>query len=313
MANSWRVGSFTAIIKTKATHPRRHKMALERPPKYLALNPEGVKSYRPQDSEVSKWHTVGPNEGWITLQEKYGVPAARIIQFNFPGAAEQGKIVPEIVNWYLHHHRGFGCPETRDGKNRRFKGGERVAIPFLGSVELGEPVIRERLRPSDVWIGIGEAHSGDLVALGYFNWNARIYRLGANEEGDVEWATLTSHGCKLGGGLGGSGGLVVVFAHGVDSLNGFRSAFAWGDMDFDLALIGQLSSVLKGLRGISKVIETMDKYKKLSYTAEEILKNKAFVKKGVYTIPIPLAGVGVHVWVGRKYAETMVVGSGKGL
>ena len=43
------------------------------------------------------------------------------------------------------------------------------------------------------------------------------------------------------------------------------------------------------------------------------MKNKAFIKKGVYTIPIPLAGAGVHVWVGRKYAETMVVGSGTGL
>lgn len=290
-------------------------MALERPPKYLALNPEGIKSYRPPDHEVNKWHVVGPTgrEGWITLQNKYGVPAARIIQCNFPGAAEHGKIVPEIVNWYLRHHRGFGCPETADRKNRRFKGGERVAIPFAGSVEVGEPIIRKRLKPSDVWIGIGEAHSGDLVALGYFNWNARIYRLGANDEGDVEWATLSSHGYKLGGGLGGSGGLVVVLAHGVESVHRFASAFAWGDMDFDLALIGQLGSVLKGLKGVGKIIKTMEKYKKLSYTAQELVKNKAFLKKGVYTIPIPLAGAGVHVWVGRKYAETMVVGSGRGL
>ena len=84
-------------------------------------------------------------------------------------------------------------------------------------------------------------------------------------------------------------------------------------MDFDLALIGQLSSVLKGLRGVGKVVETMEKYKKLSDAAQELVKNKAFIKKGVYTIPIPLAGGGVHVWVGRKYAETILVGSGKGL
>ncbi len=177
-------------------------MALERPPKYLALNPDGVMSYRPPDSEVNTWHTVGMsgNEGWFTLQEKYKVPAARIIQFNFPGAAENGKVVSEIVNWYLHFHNGFNCPETVDRKNRRFKGGEKVAIPFLGSVEIGEPVIRDRLKgtQTNLWIGVGEAHSGDLVILGYFNWNARIYRLGANSEGDVEWAHLTSHGLKLG-------------------------------------------------------------------------------------------------------------------
>jgi hypothetical protein len=41
----------------------------------------------------------------------------------------------------------------------------------------------------------------------------------------------------------------------------------------------------------------------------ELLKNQAFVKPGVYTIPIPLAGAGVHVWAGRKYAETMLVSS----
>lgn len=292
-------------------------MALERPPKYLALNPEGVKAYRPPDSEVSTWHTVGRSghEGWLSLQEKYSIPAARIIQFNFPGAAENGKIVPEIVNWYLRFHNDFDCPETVDRKNRRFKGGERIAIPFRGSVEIGEPVIRERLagKQSNLWIGVGEAHSGDLVALGYFNWNARIYRLGANSEGDIEWAHLTSHGCKLGGGLGGSGGLVVVFGHGIQSVDQFKSAFSWGDMDFDLALGGQLSSVLKGVNGVGKVITTMEKYKKLTYVAQELVKNKAFVKKGVYTVPVPLAGVGVHVWIGRKYAETMLVGSGKGL
>ena len=289
-------------------------MALERPPKYLMLSPERVKSYRPPDSEVSRWHTVSPSgrETWFTLQEKYRIPAARIIQFNFPGAAEKGRIVPEIVNWYLRHHNEFNCPETEDRKNRRFKGGERVAIPFAGSVEVGEPVIRKRLKPSNIWIGVGEAHSGDLVILGYFNWNARIYRLGANHEGEVEWAELSSHGCKLGGGLGGSGGLVVVLAHGVERVDQFRTAFSWGDMDFDLALAGQLSSVLKGVKGVGKVLTTMEKYKKLSYAAQELVKNRAFIKKGVYTIPIPLAGIGVHVWVGRKYAETMLVGSGRG-
>ena len=101
------------------------------------------------------------------MQQQYGVPAARIIQCNFPGAAEGGRVVPEIVNWYLHHHVGFGCPETADRQNRRFKGGERVAIPYLGRVEIGDPEIRKRLtrETRDVWVGVGVAHSGDLVAL----------------------------------------------------------------------------------------------------------------------------------------------------
>lgn len=291
-------------------------MALERAPKYLVLNPAGVKAYRPRDADVSVWHTVkSSREGWLSLEKQYGVPAARIIQFNFPGAAEDGKIVPEIVNWYLRYHIGFDCPETEDRKNRRFRGGERVAIPYLGTLEIGEPEIRKRIEvgTSDIWVGVGEAHSGDLVALGYFNWNARVFRVGAQDTKGVEWATLSSHGLKLGGGLGGSGGLVCVFAHGVQRIEQFPSAFAWGNMDFDLAFIGQLSSVLKSLSGVGKVVKTMEEYAKLTYAASELLKNQAFVKPGVYTIPIPLAGAGVHVWAGRKYAETMLVGSGFGL
>lgn len=133
-------------------------MALERAPKYLVLNPEGIKTYRPPDSEVMTWHTVGYSgkESWYTLEAQYGVPAARIIAFNFPGAVENGVVVPEIVNWYLRHHVGFGCPETQDRKNRRFKGGERVAIPYLGKVEIGEPEIIRRLKkPKNVWFGGG--------------------------------------------------------------------------------------------------------------------------------------------------------------
>lgn len=133
-------------------------MALERAPKYLVLNPEGIKTYRPPDSEVMTWHTVGYSgkESWYTLEAQYGVPAARIIAFNFPGAVENGVVVPEIVNWYLRHHVGFGCPETQDRKNRRFKGGERVAIPYLGKVEIGEPEIVRRLKtPKNVWLGGG--------------------------------------------------------------------------------------------------------------------------------------------------------------
>ncbi len=56
-------------------------------------------------------------------------------------------------------------------------------------------------RPSDVWLGIGEAHTGDLVAFGCFNWNARIYRLDASEESEVEYANLVIQGYKLGGGV----------------------------------------------------------------------------------------------------------------
>ena len=134
-------------------------MALERAPKYLSLNPDGIKAYRPPDAEVSTWHTVSAKkESFLQLEKQYGVPAHRIIALNFPGAVENGRVVPEIVNWYLINHRDFNCPETSDHKNRVFRGGEKVAIPFLGRVEIGEPEIIERLKPSamaNVWVGGG--------------------------------------------------------------------------------------------------------------------------------------------------------------
>lgn len=118
-------------------------MALERPPRHANLNPEGIKSYRPPEDQVSSWHTVasGRTENFTTLATKYQVPAEKVIGFNFPGSVENGRVVPEVVNWYLHHHKGFGGPETHDKKNRMFKGGEKVAIPFLGKVEVGTPVL----------------------------------------------------------------------------------------------------------------------------------------------------------------------------
>jgi len=123
---------------------------------------------------------------------------------------------------------------------------------------------------------------------------------------------LVTQGYKLGGGLGGSVGLVAVFAHGVQKSSDFNAAFAWGDMDFNLAIGGQLGGLLKGMKGLGTVVKTMEKYKKLSAVGQELVKNKAFIKKGVYTIPIPFAGGGVHVWVGRKYATTKVEGTGVG-
>lgn len=125
-------------------------MALERPPKYSFLNPEAIKAYRPPDNEVSIWHTVtsGLQENFTTIAAKHRVPVDRIIGFNFPGSVENGRILTEVVNWYLHHHRGFGGPETRDRRNRMFKGGEKVAIPYISKVDIGEPIFLSQKKPT---------------------------------------------------------------------------------------------------------------------------------------------------------------------
>lgn len=118
-------------------------MALERPPKSSSLSLELTKIYRPPEDEVSVWHTVvsGKLENFNTIAVKHSVAVEKIIGFNFPGTIENGKVLTDVVNWYLRHHRGFGGPETFDRRNRMFKGGERVAIPFVSRMEVGVPMI----------------------------------------------------------------------------------------------------------------------------------------------------------------------------
>lgn len=111
-------------------------MALEQPPPRLEnLSLESLKNYRPSDGGVYTWHIVanGMQENFATISAKYQIPVNYIIEFNFPGSVKANRIIPQIVNWYLHYHIGFNCPETHDKKNRIFKGGEQIAIPFQGN------------------------------------------------------------------------------------------------------------------------------------------------------------------------------------
>jgi hypothetical protein len=110
-------------------------MALERPPS-TSGSTEALKSYRPDPALTARIHVVkdqsnrtNPTEDLTTVARANGVDVLTLIGFNFPGAVVNSKVVPEIVNWYLFHHHEFGCPNTRNGLNRMFRGGERLYIP----------------------------------------------------------------------------------------------------------------------------------------------------------------------------------------
>lgn len=265
------------------------------------------KSFVPENSRPYK---VINGDSWVTVAKKNGLEVWNLIYFNFR------TYNPAEVNWYLKNY--VGCKKTTvDKKNWMFSSDASPGIIYipLSVIRLPEMVITGKIPAPkrNIWMGIGEKHGGDLVAVGYYNCNARVYRLEENDDGKIEWANLITHGLKLGGGLGGGVGLVAVFAHGIENIGQFKSNFQWGDMDFDLDLGTKLGSALKGLRGIGKVVKTMDEYKKLQYAGKQLLQNRYFYKKGVYTIDIPFGGVGLHVWVGRKYTETFVQGSGTGI
>lgn len=58
-------------------------------------------------------HVVTDGESFLTLQERYGVEAKKIIYANF------NTLVPAEINWYLRSYVGCVKP-TRDGKNWMF-------------------------------------------------------------------------------------------------------------------------------------------------------------------------------------------------
>jgi|APLak6261659120_1056016.scaffolds.fasta_scaffold04403_2 hypothetical protein len=117
-------------------------------PTYANLGMHLIISYSPKEEKVSTWHIVrdGRTENLQTIATKYGVPVTTLIEFNFPGSVKNGCVNPDIVNWYLFNHQRFRCRvTTQNGMNYMFQGGEKVAIPYLGQVEIGEPeIIRSR-------------------------------------------------------------------------------------------------------------------------------------------------------------------------
>ncbi len=147
----------------------------ERAPKYAFLSLEAVLDYRPPQDQIADWHTVvpGKRETFWSIAAEHQVPVEKIIAFNFPGSAENGRVVPAIVNWYLRRHRGFGCSMTQDHLNRKFRGGEKIAIPLLGAVTLGEPQIGRPEPLDEEAIVAGDLGRFDAVVMGIRAYNTR--------------------------------------------------------------------------------------------------------------------------------------------
>lgn len=162
---------------------------------------------------------------------------------------------------------------------------------------------------SKIWAGIGAGVSGDLFVIGRHSTTAAVYHLVKEDEGPVRWATINIDGYKFGPGLGASGGGVFVFAYGYDHPSQFQNVS--GGWDFDVAIGPKLSAVLKSVSGVNKVIRTMEEYKKLTYAAENIIKNTGITKPGIYTLPIPVGGGGLHLWGGYKFGDVTLIHFGK--
>jgi hypothetical protein len=218
------------------------------------------------------------------------------------------------VNWYLRRY--VGCTKvTADQKNWIFSANADPGIIYtpMRRIEM-PPLIIEAKRPNKfrtTWAGLAKAHSGDLFVIGAHDVTGKIYNLGWDEDSEIQNAVININGYKFGPGLGASVGVVFVIAHGYEKameMNGVA-----GSWDFDISLGAKLADFLKGVKGLGKTIDTINKYKKMRYLTENAIKNIGITKPGIYTIPIPLAGIGLHLWAGFKFGDVSVFSVGMGL
>jgi hypothetical protein len=61
------------------------------------------------------------------------------------------------------------------------------------------------------------------------------------------------------------------------------------------------------------VIDGIEKYKKMKYIVENAIKNRAITEPGLSTLPIPFAGVGLHLWAGFKFGDVSIFSQGVGI
>ncbi len=221
---------------------------------------------------------------------------------------------PEEVNWYVRNYVG-STKTTSDGNNYVFSSTDNpgyISVPKDVMYELPLTYNRIEAPPllKNVWAGIGKGHSGDLFVAGAHDLTGKIYNLG-DDLPDVRNAVININGFKLGPGLGASIGAVLILAHGFTDAKEMTGESM--GKDFDAAIGAKLGDFFKSLKFIGKAVDTIQKYKKLRYISETAIKNHNITEKGVYIFPIPLAGVGLHIWGGYKFSNTTIAWTGKGI
>lgn len=252
-------------------------------------------------------YQVKDGEGWRKLAKFHGMEVWELIYQNFKTRN------PAEINWYLREY--VGCTKkTTDKKNWMFSSDAKPGIIYVPMRRIVMPPIYiEGKVPSkfeNVWAGLAKSHSGDFFIIGAHDLTGIVYNLG-DELPDVRNVKLNINGWKFGPGLGGSVSSVFVIAHGYQKAHHMNGVS--GGWDFDVSIGAKLGDFLKGVKGFGKAVDTIQKYKKMRYLTENAVKNIGITKPGIYTIPIPFAGVGLHLWGGYKFGDVTVVGTGKGI
>src|SRR5215469_3514152 len=259
-----------------------------------------------------KRYKVKDGETWETIARDHGINMTDLIVYNF------GTRDCREINWYLHHYVGCSLP-THDGHNWRFSSHANpgiIYIPPLRTMVMPPLVIEGHVEtPSsmlrNVWAGLGKSHSGDMFVIGAQDLTAKVYNLGDGAP-NIRNAIININGYKFGPGLGADVNAVFVVAVGFE--NAREMIGVDGAWDFDISLGTKLSDFLKDLNNLGKAIETMEKYEKTRYITENLIKDRKIIKcEGIYTLPLPFAGIGLHLWAGYKFGDVTLFGQGVGI
>ena len=258
--------------------------------------PDGFTQYKVKDGET-----------WGKIAERYGLGAGELAYENV------GATNPFELNSYTQATQECSqeAQATRHSVISADANLETIYVPKRKST-VPRRLDSDRRAPNlnNVWAGIAKAHSGDFFLGGAHDLTGIVYNLGDSIP-DVRNAVLNINGGKVGPGLGGSISGVFVLCNGYSSAEamiGSKNGF-----DFDIALGAKFSDFLKSFRYLGQVVDTVEKYKKTRYLAENLIKNDDFPEGGIYSIPIPLAGAGLHGWVGYKFGDVSIMRTGKGI
>jgi hypothetical protein len=272
-------------------------------------------------------YKVKTNDDWYSVAKANGIAPLDLIYFNFHTRD------PAEINYYLRMN--VGCTKhTRDQKNWMFSsdaspgviylppkaGWKRPPAPPPGPPIPGaEPPIAAKPERSGVWFGIGGQTGGHLAIVGKDTVEAVLYSMETHQ--DRFW--LNVDGYRVGPGLGGSVGVVIVVATGGKHPNNFNGVKVTG-VDFQANLGGKWGDLAKGLKGLNAVskfakagkiidktisIAEWEKVRDLIWNAIKAgAINTKSDKPEVNVMAIPGAGIGLELSLFYGFGEVQVHG-----
>ncbi len=241
-------------------------------------------------------YRVGENESWGSVAAKAGIDALALIEFNFQTRD------PAEVNWYLRRNVGCVLP-TVDGKNWRFSAKAQPGIIYLPAPGQAVPATQ----PSGIWYGLGLKGGGHFFAIGKDTIEAWLVSYDTYEDNFF----MNVDGWRMGPGLGGSVGVVLVIVTSLARPEGLRGHM-FGGADFEASLGGRWSSVAKSLDKLQPAMRVLKGAKHVTKGAikvaewektREAVKNAASAlgmkfdaaEPQVNAFGVPGAGIGAEI------------------